>query len=113
MIVDQQSNVVYVSYQPNAHFDPTILRLAAEQAEAQFLLIQVMARGRVIEEGVQHFLIAGEDRYLLIEPPASAPPLPESSDTELSIVASVDDSSDPIRLKLVQSKPVEPEPAAE
>ena len=81
---------------------------AADLAEARFLLIQIMARGYVFEEGSKHFLVAGEDRFLLIEPPASAPPLPAPSDTELSVVASVDDSADPIRLKIVQSKPVEP-----
>jgi hypothetical protein len=105
--------VVYVSYQPNTHFDAAILRQAADQADAQFLLIQIMARGHVIEEGTQHFLVAGEDRFLLIEPPATASPLPEPSETELSVVASVDDSATPIRVKLVQSKPAQPEPAAE
>jgi hypothetical protein len=104
---------VYVSYEPKTHFDLAVLRMAAEEAEAQFLLIQVMAHGRVIEEGSQHFLVAGEDRFLLIEPPESAPPLPPPSDAELSVVASVDDSTDPIRVKLVQSKPAEPAPAAE
>ena len=71
-------------------------------------MIQIVARGRIVEEGSKHFLVAGEDRFLLIEPPASAPPLPTASDTVLIVVASVDASSDPIKLKVVQSKPAEP-----
>ena len=108
MIVDQQSNVVFVTYHPNTHFEPAILRDAAKEGEAVFLLVQVVARGRVVEEGAKHFLIAGGDRFLLIEPPASAPPLPAVSDTVLVVLASVDDSADPVKLKIVQSKPATP-----
>jgi hypothetical protein len=108
VIVDQQSNVVFVTYHPNTHFEPAVLRNAAEETGAAFLLIQIIARGRIVEEGAKHFLVAGEDRFLLIEPPAAAPPLPAASDTVLSVTGSVDDSADPIRLKIVQSKPAAP-----
>ena len=108
MVVDQQSNVVFVTYNPNTHFEPAVLRKAAKEADTVFLLIQIVARGRILEEGAKHFLVAGEDRFLLIEPPASAPPLPAASETVLAVIASVDDSADPIKLKIVQSKPAEP-----
>ena len=111
MIVDQQSNIVFVTYNPNTHFEPAVLRNAAKEADAAFLLIQIVARGRIVEEGAKHFLVAGEDRFLLIEPPA--PPLPAASDTVLLAVASVDDSADPIKLKIVQSKPAAPEPVSQ
>jgi hypothetical protein len=110
VIVDQQSNVVFVTYQPNTRFEPAVLRDAAEEGGAAFLLIQIVARGRIMDEGDKHFFLAGEDRFVLIEPPASAPPLPAASDTELNVIASVDDSVEPARLKIVQSKPVESEP---
>jgi len=108
VIVDQQSNVVFVTYQPNTRFEPAILRAAAEEAGAVFLLIQIVARGRVMEEGTKHFFVAGEDRFVLIEPPESAPPLPAASDAELTVIASVDDSANPFKLKVVQAQPVEP-----
>ncbi|MGH9785317.1 MAG: hypothetical protein ACRD88_14130 [Terriglobia bacterium] len=108
MIIDMQSNVAFVTFKPNAHFDPAVLRNAAEKADTAFPLIQIVARGRIVEEGSKRFLVAGEDRFLLIEPPASAPPLPAASDAVLTVVASVDDSADPIKLKVVQSKPAEP-----
>lgn len=109
MIVDQQSNVVFVIYNPKTHFDPKIYRNAAEEADAAFLLIQIMARGRIVEEGEKHFLVTGDDRFLLIEPPATAPPLPPASETVLAVVASVDDSADPVKLKIVQAQPAEQE----
>ena len=108
MNVDQQSNIVFVTYNPNTHFEPAVLRSAAEKADAAFLLIQIIARGRIVEEGPKHFLVAGEDRFLLLEPPAEAPPLPAVSDTVLVVLASVDDSANPVKLKIVQSKPATP-----
>jgi hypothetical protein len=108
VIIDMQSNVAFVTFKPNAHFDPAILREAAEKADTAFPLIQIVARGRIVEEGSKHYLVAGEDRFLLIEPAASAPPLPAASDTELLVIASVDDSADPVKLKVVQAKPTAP-----
>ena len=110
MVVDQQSNVAFVTFKPNTHFEPALLRNAAEKADTAFSLVQIVARGRIVEEGAKHYLVAGEDRFLLIEPPASAPPLPAASDAVLLVIAAVDDSADPIKLKIVQAKPVEPEP---
>lgn len=108
VIVDQQSNVVFVTYKPNTPFEPAVLRDAAEEAGADFLLMQIVARGKVTEEMGKHFFIAGEDRFALIDPPESGPPLPPASEAELRVIASVDDSVKPLRLKIVQSKPVEP-----
>jgi hypothetical protein len=113
VIVDQQSNVVFVTYDLKTHFEPKVLRNAAEVADTTFTIIQIIARGRIVEEGGNHFLVAGEDRFLLIEPPASTPPLPAASETVLSVIATVDDSADPIRLKIVHSKPTEPSKPAE
>jgi len=108
VILDQQSNVVFVTYNLNTHFEPEVLRNAAEEAGTTFPLIQIIARGRIVKEGEKCFLVAGEDRFLLIDPPASAPPLPPASEVVRLVIASVDDSADPIRLKIVQSKPAEP-----
>ena len=110
MIIDQQSNVVFVTYKPDTRFEPSILRDAAEEGGAAFLLIQIIARGHVIAEGDKHFFLAGEDRFALIEPKDAATPLPEV-DKEVLAVASIDDSTDPIRAHIVQAKPAEPVPA--
>jgi hypothetical protein len=82
-----------------------VLRAAAAVVEARFLVVQVVARGRVIEAGTEHFFVAGNDRFLLIEPPAASSPLPPASDTVLTVIATVDDSGNPIKLKLLQFQP--------
>lgn len=105
--MDQQKNIVYVTYKPNTHFDPAILRMAAEKADAAFVLIQIVAEGKIIEEGAQHYLVAGDDKFLLLEPPADKP-LPAEPDKTFTVIASVDDSADPIKLRVVQTKSVEP-----
>ena len=105
MAVDETSNIVFVTYKPNTHFDTAILRAAAEKIDAVFLVIQVSARGRVVEEGKKHFFVAGPDRFLLVEPTGTAPSLPAASDKVLSVIGNVDDSGEPIKLKILQSKP--------
>lgn len=106
--MDQQSNVVFVTYKPNTHFDPAVLRKAAEEADAAFPLIQIVARGRAVDEAEKHFFVAGEDRFELIEPPPGASvPRPAASDTLLSVIGSIDDSAEQVKLRIVQSKPAE------
>jgi hypothetical protein len=110
VIVDQQSNVVFVTYKPDTRFQASILRDAAEEGGAAFLLIQIVARGHVIVEGDQHFFLAGEDRFALLEPKDATTPLPEV-DKEVLAIASIDDSTDPIRAHIVQAKPAGQVPA--
>ena len=99
-----RANVVFVQFKPNTHFEPKVLRDAAEAADTVFPIIQIVARGHVVEEGEKHFFLAGEDRFLLIEPPPAAQPLPAVDET-VSVVASLDDSVDPARIKIVQTLP--------
>ena len=107
-----RANVVFVQFKPNTHFEPKVLRDAAKAADTIFPIIQIVARGHVVEEGAQHFFLAGEDRFLLIEPPPSAQPLPAVDET-VSVVASLDDSVDPARIKIVQTLPPPETPPAE
>ena len=99
-----RSNAVFVIYEPGTPFDPKVLRDAAEEADTFFPLMQIVARGHVVEEGEQHFFIAGEDRFLVIEPGPSSQPLP-APDKTVAVVASLDDSVDPSRIKIVQTLP--------
>jgi len=105
-----RSNVVFVVFKPDTHFEPKVLRDAAKAADTIFPIIQIVARGHVVEEGEQHFFLAGQDRFLVIEPPPSAQPLPAADET-VSVVASLDDSVDPARIRIVQTLPPE-QPAA-
>jgi hypothetical protein len=98
-----RNNVVFVVFKPDYHFEPKVLRDAAKAADTIFPIIQIVARGHVVEEGEQHYFLAGKDRFLLIEPPPDKP-LP-AVDEDVSVVASLDDSVDPMRIKIVQTLP--------
>ena len=108
MQIDQQKNIVFVTYKPNTHFDPAILRDAAEKADAAFVLIQIVAKGHIIEEGSKHYLVACDDRFLIIEPPADKP-LPAEPEKEFTVIASVDDSEVPVKVKVIQARLPQPE----
>jgi hypothetical protein len=110
IVIDMRSNVVFVVFKPNTHFEPKVLRDAAKAAETAFPLMQIVAHGHLVAEGDQHFFIAGQDRFLVLEPTDAAKPLPALNE-DVSVVASLDDSADPMRIKIVQSGPP-PEPAA-
>ena len=99
-----RNNVVFVVFKPNTHFDPKILRDAAEAAQTRFPIIQLVARGHVVEEGEKHFFQAGPDKFLVIEPAANGNPLPAANE-DVSVVASLDDSVEPPRIKIVQTMP--------
>ena len=98
-----QKNIVFVTYKADGHLDVPALRKAAEKADAEFVLIQVVARGHFAEEGSKHYLIAGEDKYLLVEPPTDKP-LPAPSNDVLSVIATVDDSEPELKLKVIQAR---------
>jgi hypothetical protein len=95
-------NLVFVTYKPNTHFNPAILRQAAEKADASFVLIQVVAKGSFVEEGAKHYLDCGIDKFLLLEPPPDKP-LPPASKDVMSVIATVDDSQPELRLKVIQA----------
>jgi len=106
-----RTNVVFVIFKPNTHFEPAVLRDAAKEADTAFPLMQIVARGKVIEEGDQHFFIAGPDRFLLIEPGPTGTPLPAMNEP-VAVIASLDDTVTPHRIKIVQTAPPEPPAAA-
>ena len=101
-----------MTYKSGSHFDPAILRMAAEKADAAFVLIQIVAKGHIIEEGSKHFLLAGSDKFLILEPPADKP-LPAEPEKEFSVVASVDDSEVPLKIKVIQARLPVPEESAQ
>ena len=80
------------------HGTAAILGLTGKEPPSQ------CSRGHVVEEGEKHFFVAGEDRFLLIEPDASETPWPDP-DSEVSVIASLDDSVNPMRIKIVQTAP--------
>src|SRR3990167_4481278 len=91
-----------VIYRPGASFRPADVREAVGQADVSVVSFYVRARGQVQQEAGQRFLLAGKDKFLLVD----ADKLPLG--THLSIVGSVNDSSMPYELKVAEFKPVAP-----
>jgi hypothetical protein len=83
-----------VTYENGTAFEPEALRQAVAAADVEVIRFHVSARGRIIEEGGRRFLIAGEDRFLLVDSPqvpAGAP---------IAIMGTVNDSTTPMEIRI-------------
>jgi hypothetical protein len=70
--------------------------------DAEIVLLQIVARGRIEGQGSNRYFVAGKDRFLLTNPD-SAP-----AGELLSITGTVDDSESPYKLKLIEAKKISP-----
>jgi hypothetical protein len=89
-----------VTYKSGASFQPWEIRDAVAKAEVEVVRFRVSARGRVHEEGGKRFFVAGKDKFLLV----ASPKIP--SESPISIEGTVDDSAEPLQLKVLQFKPL-------
>jgi hypothetical protein len=89
-----------ITYKPGATFQPEDIREAVARAEVDVLRFRINARGRVHEEGGNRIFIAGKDNFLLVD----SPKIP--SERPISIEGTVDDFAAPLRLTIVQFKPL-------
>ena len=87
-----------VTYKAGASFQPSDIRDAVAKAEVEVVRFRIIARGRVHEEGAKRVFVAGKDKFLL---PAS-PKIP--SEQPISIEGMVNDSAEPLQLKVLQFK---------
>ena len=88
-----------VTYKAGASFQPSDIRDAVEKAEVEVIRFRIIARGRVHEERGKQFFVAGKDRFLLVASPKIL------SAGSISIEGAVDDSAEPLQLKVLQFKP--------
>ncbi|HEY2986247.1 MAG TPA: heavy metal-associated domain-containing protein [Candidatus Binatia bacterium] len=84
-----------VTYKPGAVFKPAEIRAAVGKAGVEVLRFRISARGRVQDEGTQRLFFAGKQKFLI----AGAPKIPSGS--PVSIDGIVDDSRQPLQLKLL------------
>ena len=89
-----------VTYKSGASFQPWDIRDAVAEAEVEVVRFRITARGRVHEEGGKRFFVAGKDKFLLV----ASPKIP--SEGPVSIEGIVDDSAEPLQLKVLQFKPL-------
>ncbi|HYR92187.1 MAG TPA: heavy-metal-associated domain-containing protein [Terriglobia bacterium] len=103
--ISLKNEAVMVSYKPGTTFQPKDLREALQKSDVAVTQLQITARGRVQEQAGKRFFIAGKDKFALVSA-ANTPPPP--SDTPVSIEAVVNDRTDPIELRIMTYKPVNP-----
>ena len=89
-----------VTYKPGASFQPWDIRDAVGKAEVEVVRFRISARGRVHEEAGKRFFVAGKEKFLLVV----SPEIPFEG--PVSIEGTVDDSAEPLRLKVLQFKPL-------
>ena len=87
-----------ISYKAGASFQPADIRDAVAKADVEVVRFRITARGRVFDEGGKRFFAGEKDRFLLV----ASPQLPSAG--PISIEGTVDDSTEPLRLKILQFK---------
>src|SRR5262245_52777048 len=85
-----------ISYRSGANFQAWDICEAVAKAEVEVLPFQIAARSRVFEDGGKRFFVAGKDKFLLV----ASPRIPSAE--LVSIEGTVDDSSQPLQLKVLQ-----------
>jgi hypothetical protein len=89
-----------ISYRAGASFQPADIRDAVAKAAVEVVRFRITARGRVLDESGKQFFVGGKDRFLLV----ASPQFPSAA--PISIEGTVDDSAEPLRLKILQFKSV-------
>jgi len=99
--ISMQRQQLSVTYKGAASFQPQPLREAVGHASVKIVRFQIQARGRLQVQGDKQFLLAGKDRFLLINPPK----MPD--DQTLLVGGEVlKDSTTPMELKVVDFRAV-------
>ena len=93
-----------LTYKPGATFQPRDIRSAVATANVQVVAFRISARGRVQEEGGKRYFVAGKEKFLLVP---SSPII--RSDGLVSVEGTVDDSAEPLQLKVLQVRPLKKE----
>ncbi|MBI4483635.1 MAG: heavy-metal-associated domain-containing protein [Acidobacteria bacterium] len=96
--ISLQKQTVQITYEPGTSFQPEDIRAAVARAEVEIVRFQIAARGRVQEEGSKRFFVAGKDKLLLVD----SPKVP--SGHPIWILGTIDDSGDPLELKVAEFK---------
>jgi sarcosine oxidase gamma subunit len=92
-----------VTYKGDVKFQPEALRKAVAAADVEAVRFHVEARGRVEKQGEERFLVAGPDRFLVVDS-AEVP-----VDVLLGFLGTVNDSASPMQIKIDDFKHLEPD----
>jgi hypothetical protein len=102
--ISMEKQEVSLTYTGSASFQPEPVRVAVGHASVSILRFHIQARGRLRARGDQQIFIAGRDRFLLVNPPK----MPD--DKMLLINGDIlNDTTDPMELKIVNFRIVDPQ----
>jgi hypothetical protein len=95
---------IMLTYRPGATFDPEAIRKILEPLKVGVVQFQIGVRGQVLEDGGKRFLIAGRDKFVLLDA-IDSPPV--SLNVPVRIEGILFDRAMPRELKVlkVQSAP--------
>jgi hypothetical protein len=66
---------IMLTYRPGATFDPEAIRKILDPLKVGVVQFQIGVRGQVLEDGGKRFLIAGRDKFVLLDA-IDSPPVP-------------------------------------
>jgi hypothetical protein len=94
--ISQGQQTADVRFEPGPHrFDPKVLRAAVSETGIEVLDVDVEACGRIAVEGDRRWLEAGQNRFIVANPPQH-PALPIGE--AVCVNGRLDDSVDPVQL---------------
>lgn len=96
--ISLRTEAIMLTYKPDALFDPKGLRKVLEPLKVGVVQFQIGARGHVQESGGKRFLIAGRDRFVLLDA-IDSPSVPLK--TEIRIEGILFDQATPMELKVL------------
>jgi hypothetical protein len=103
--ISKSKEAVMLTYKPAATFQPAEIRTALKKTEVGVAQFQIGARGRLQEQAGKQFFVAGKDRFVIV-PAANSPKIPAGS--TVSVEGVVNDSANPMELRVMTVKPVQP-----
>jgi hypothetical protein len=103
--ISKSQEAVMLTYKPAAIFQPAEIRTALKKTEVGVAQFQIGARGRLQEQAGKQFFVAGKDRFVIVPGPNS-PKIPAGS--TVSVEGVVNDATNPMELRVLSVKPVQP-----
>lgn len=99
--ISLSQEAILLTYKPGATFDPKAIRDVLAPLQVGVVQFQISARGEVRQEGDKPFLLAGKDKFLVLE---GSPAAPLNKPVHLEGV--LYDRESPMQVKILTVKPL-------
>jgi len=102
--ISLSSEAIMLTFKPGATFDPEAIRKILEPLKVGVVQFQIGARGEVLENSGKGFLIAGRDKFALLDA-IDSPAVPHN--VLVRIEGILFDRASPMELKVLTFKPLQ------